>query len=227
MLNTELSLYSKIKSKNAIIGVIGLGYVGLELAITIAKKRYKIYGFDTNFKKIKILKNGKSPLNTINSKSIKFLNKNNLFHANKIKYISNCDIIIICLPTPLKKNNSPDVSYLDDCYNSISPYLRKNQMLILESTVYPGATKELFEKKYQNDLKLAKLLTYVFLQKELVLGKNFLLSIVKYQKLFQEELKSVLIIYPLFTIRYFKQFTYVKQSRSQNLRNCMKMPLEQ
>ena len=172
MLNTELSLYSKIKSKNAIIGVIGLGYVGLELAITIAKKKYKIYGFDTNFKKIKILKNGKSPLNTINSKSIKFLNKNNLFHANKIKHISNCDIIIICLPTPLKKNNSPDVSYLDDCYNSISPYLRKNQMLILESTVYPGATKELFEKKISKRFEIGKTFNVCFSPERISPGKK-------------------------------------------------------
>jgi len=172
MLNAKISLISKIKSKNSVIGIIGLGYVGLELAITIAKNKYQIYGFDKNLKKIEILKNGKSPINTINSKSIKFLNKNNLFHTNKINYILQCDIIIICLPTPLKKNNSPDVSYLNDCYNSISPYLRENQMIILESTVYPGATKELFEKKISKRFKIGKNFYICFSPERISPGKK-------------------------------------------------------
>ena len=108
-------LKQKILSKKAKVGIIGLGYVGLELAVNIAKKKYDVFGFDKNINKIELIKKNHSPINTIDNKRLKILKKKNLFNLNKINFIEYCDIIIICLPTPLKKNLSPDNSYLNNC----------------------------------------------------------------------------------------------------------------
>ena len=135
-----------IKKKKAIIGIIGLGYVGLPLAILIKKKGFKVFGFDKDKKKIDNIKNGISPILDINKKTIQVLKKDDLYSLKEINKISECDLIIICLPTPLKKNKSPDMSYLETCFKQILNYIRKDQLLILESTVYPGATNEIFLK---------------------------------------------------------------------------------
>jgi len=140
------NLINKIKNKTAKVGIIGLGYVGLELAINIASKKYSTYGFDTNEKKINLIRKGISPLNTISNNKIKFLNTKNINHIRKIHLINNCDIIIICLPTPVKKNLEPDNSFLINCIKMIKKYLKEDQMIILESTVYPFATRDIFEK---------------------------------------------------------------------------------
>ncbi|MDA9625107.1 nucleotide sugar dehydrogenase, partial [Candidatus Pelagibacter bacterium] len=171
-MNKDQLLRSKIKSKNITIGVIGLGYVGLELAILIAKKKYNIFGFDKNNQKVKLIKKGKSPINTINSQSLKFLNKKNILHTSDLDKISSCDIIIICLPTPLKKNQLPDMSFLTNCYKSISKYLRKNQMIILESTVYPNATKEIFENKIKKRFIIGKEFNVCFSPERISPGHN-------------------------------------------------------
>ena len=135
-------LNNKIKNKSAKIAIIGLGYVGLELATTIAKSQFQVYGFDKNKDKINLIKKNKSPINTISSKKIKLLNKKFILNLGDIQQIYYCDVIIIALPTPLTKNDKPDISYLKNCYKNISPYLRHDQMIILESTVYPGCTEE-------------------------------------------------------------------------------------
>lgn len=151
-------LNDKIKNKSAKIAIIGLGYVGLELATTIAKSQFQVYGFDKNKDKINLIKKNKSPINTISSKKIKLLNKKFILNLGNIKQIYNCDVIIIALPTPLTKNDKPDISYLKNCYKNIFPYLRQDQMIILESTVYPGATTEIFSKE---------------IAKKFIIGKNF------------------------------------------------------
>ena len=131
-----------ISNKKAIIGIIGLGYVGLPLAILFANKGFKVFGFDTNFKKIKFIKKKKSFIERISNQSISALTKNKndyFFKFEKIKY---CDFIIICVPTPLKGNNIPDLSFIKDTIKKISRYLKNGTTIILESTSYPGTTEE-------------------------------------------------------------------------------------
>jgi UDP-N-acetyl-D-glucosamine dehydrogenase len=151
-----MSLKDLIKKKQAIVGIIGLGYVGLPLAILIKKQGFKVFGFDKDKKKINNIKNGISPILDINKKSIKVLKKNDLYSLKEINKINQCDLIIICLPTPLTKNNNPDMSYLKTCLKQISKHLKKNQALILESTVYPGATNEIFSKTLIEKFSLGK-----------------------------------------------------------------------
>ena len=101
-------------NKKAIIGIIGLGYVGLPLSLLVKKKGFQVFGFDQNKKKIIDIKNI-SPILDINKEQLKIFNKNNLFTLDKIHRIKECDLIIICLPTPITKNEKPDMSFLKIC----------------------------------------------------------------------------------------------------------------
>lgn len=143
MTNSKI-LQSKIIKKNAVVGVIGLGYVGLPLAILFKKKGFKVIGFDNDKKKIKLLNKGTSYIERIKSRDVKLL-KNSCFHS--FEKIFDCDILIICVPTPLTKSQTPDLSYIKETIKFAKKYLRKNQILILESTSYPGTTVEEIVKK--------------------------------------------------------------------------------
>ena len=145
-------LQNKIKNKTSLIGVIGLGYVGLPLVGTFAKKGFKVIGFDNDEIKIKLLRNYRSYIGHIKNNHLKSI-KNNFIPTTDLNKIKDVDIIIICLPTPLKKNKNPDLSYIKKTIKNISRYIKKGQLIILESSTYPGSTKELilptiYKKKY-------------------------------------------------------------------------------
>jgi UDP-N-acetyl-D-glucosamine dehydrogenase len=142
-----------IKKKKSIIGIIGMGYVGLPLSILFAKKNFKLIGFDIDKKKIKFLKNKKSYIERINHSDIKILSKKANYTDNFEK-ISECDVIIITVPTPLTKNQLPDLSFVKNCLNKIIPFLKKNQTIILESTSYPGTTRELIVDRLKSKFHL-------------------------------------------------------------------------
>ena len=142
--------FSNRKTK---IGVIGLGYVGLPLAILFAKKGFKVFGFDTDVKKIKLLNSKKSPIERISDSHIRLLLKKGEI-SNNFENITNCDVVVICVPTPLKKNNDPDTSFIKNTMFLIKNHLRKNQILILESTSYPGTTREEFAQKLNKRFKI-------------------------------------------------------------------------
>ena len=151
-------LISKIKNGTLSVGVIGLGYVGIELMLNIRESKYQTFGFDINKQKIQKLKKNIPTINTISKKRLSVLNKENLFDTSNISKIGGCDIIIICVPTPLKNKNLPDMSYIKNALNLILKYLKPEQLIILESTVYPGATREIFYKKinHKNELNIGK-----------------------------------------------------------------------
>ena len=109
-INYKKYLIKKIKTKKAIIGIIGLGYVGLPLALLFAKKKFKVFGFDIDKNKIRKIRKKKSYIEKISSKDISLLTKSNYCFDNFEK-INSCDILIICVPTPLSKGNKPDLSY--------------------------------------------------------------------------------------------------------------------
>ena len=110
----------------------------------------------TVIKKILNLKKNLSPISDLNKKDLKKLNKKNLFNLSQIDKINNCDVIIICLPTPLTKNLKPDMSYLNNCCKKIIPFIRAQQLLIIESTVYPGATDEIFKSRIKKKFDIGK-----------------------------------------------------------------------
>lgn len=149
-MNFYSALSNKIVKKTAKIGIVGLGYVGLPLALQFAKKKFQVIGFDIDKSKIYSLKKGKSYINHIPSKLIKYY-KNKINFENNFQKIAKIDVIILCLPTPLTKKFKPDLSYIRKTLQVIKRYLFKGQIIILESSTYPGSTKELltpFLKKF-------------------------------------------------------------------------------
>ena len=142
-MNYKKSLINKIKTNKAVIGVIGAGYVGLPLIKEFLQNDFVVYGFDNDPKKIKNLKEFKSYINYINLSKLKIKHKINFHPTSDYRHISKLDVIIICLPTPLTKLNTPDMSYINNALRKLKNFLQKGQLLILESTTYPGTTKEI------------------------------------------------------------------------------------
>lgn len=136
-------LKNEILNKKAKVGIIGLGYVGLPLAVTFAKNGFKVYGIDIDKGRIKKLSKGVSYILDIPSSDIKETMRNNrLFVTNDFSHIRKLDAIIICVPTPLYKTKEPDVSYIVAAVQNIKKHMKRNQIIVLESTTYPGTTEE-------------------------------------------------------------------------------------
>ena len=136
-------LIASIRQKNSLIGVIGLGYVGLPLALTFAENGYRVMGFDIDETKNKKLANGTSYLRHIPQERIQRAVEAGRFSATSDFSLSaKCDALIICVPTPLGKHNEPDLSYIVQTAKAIAPFFREGQVISLESTTYPGTTEE-------------------------------------------------------------------------------------
>ncbi len=136
-------LLEKIKERDASIGIIGLGYVGLPLVREFHKAGFNITGFDVDPQKVDMLNKGKSYIRHITSESIKNLIVDRRFKATTdFTDLKDMDCIIICVPTPLNKHREPDLSFVFNTTRSIAGHLRKGQLIILESTTYPGTTDE-------------------------------------------------------------------------------------
>ncbi len=141
-------LLKKIRNRKASIGVIGLGYVGLPLAVEYALNGYKVYGIDLLEEKVKMLKSGKSYIIDVKKSNVKKVIKNKLLiPSTDFAVIKKVDIVIIAVPTPLRKSKDPDTSYITNVVNSMKRYLHKDMLIVLESTTYPGTTRELIADK--------------------------------------------------------------------------------
>lgn len=139
-------LKNLIAAKNAQIGVIGLGYVGLPLIIEFALKDFPTVGFEVDAKKVDALNTGVSHIVDVSSENVKKALDNKKFKATTdFSELKNCDVIIICVPTPLRKTKDPDMSYILAAGEEIKKYARRGQLVILESTTYPGTTDEVLQ----------------------------------------------------------------------------------
>jgi len=152
------NLKSKITDKSANIGIIGLGYVGLPLAVEFGKTGFSVTGFDNDEAKVSSIGKGDSYISDVSSKDIKDLVSSKKLMATLDKALLNkMDVIIICVPTPLRKTKEPDISFILQAAEDINANLRKGQLVILESTTYPGTTEEvIFPKLGGNGLKVGK-----------------------------------------------------------------------
>ncbi|MGC9366949.1 MAG: nucleotide sugar dehydrogenase [bacterium] len=136
-------MINKIADKDISIGVIGLGYVGLPLVMEFAFSKIKVVGFDIDQEKIDKLKQGKSYISHFSDDKIEKLINSNLFHpTGDFSLLSRQDVILICVPTPLDKYRDPDLSFVMKTIQQISNYLTRGQLIVLESTTYPGTTDE-------------------------------------------------------------------------------------
>jgi UDP-N-acetyl-D-glucosamine dehydrogenase len=145
-----------IADKRACIGVIGLGYVGLPLIVEFGLKGYKGIGFEVDTRKADDINAGKSYIVDVPDENVKkCLDAGLLSATTDFSKLSECDVIIICVPTPLRKTKDPDMSYILSAGEQIQKYMRRGQMVILESTTYPGTTDEVLQPMLEeNDCKL-------------------------------------------------------------------------
>ncbi len=145
-----MELLDKINNKTAKVGIIGLGYVGLPLALEFTKKGFSVIGFDLDEKKINSIENGKSYFKHINHQRIAgAFNSGNFTPTTDFSRLTEPDAIIICVPTPLDEHREPDLSYIVNTATTVAKYLRQGQLIVLESTTYPGTTDEILLPMFQ------------------------------------------------------------------------------
>lgn len=149
-------LKKKITNKSATVAIIGLGYVGLPLSILAVQSGYHVLGFDVDKKKIDLIKNSKSYLKSINSKKIRYLIKRDFIATAEFNKLNSADIVIICVPTPINKNKTPNLTYIISAVRSIKKYIKKNTLIVLESTSYPGTTNDLVAEPLESKFKIGQ-----------------------------------------------------------------------
>lgn len=139
-------LSNKIDSREIVVGIVGLGYVGLPLAVEQAKAGFKTIGFDVQQGKVDLVNQGHNYIGDIVDNDLKELVESGMLKATSdFSFIKDVDFIAICVPTPLDEHQQPDISYVENSTRSVSKYLSKNTMVVLESTTYPGTTEELIK----------------------------------------------------------------------------------
>src|SRR5215475_1199512 len=135
-------LIQKIEDRTVRIGIIGMGYVGLPLALLFSEERFAVTGFDIDGKKVSTLNGGGSYIVRIPGTEIQAAQKHGFRATSDYSEIASVDVVIICVPTPLNEYHEPDLSYIRDTAAAIAPHLHEGQLIILESTTYPGTTEE-------------------------------------------------------------------------------------
>ena len=136
----------KIEDKKIIVGVVGLGYVGLPLAVEKAKAGYKTIGFDVQNKKVELVNQGHNYIGDVVDDDLKELVKNGMLKATTdFNFVKDVDFVAICVPTPLDDHQQPDISYVKSSAEQIAKHMTKGTMVVLESTTYPGTTEELLK----------------------------------------------------------------------------------
>ncbi len=150
----------KIETREACIGIVGMGYVGLPLALLFSEERFSITGFDIDSSKVDTLNRGGSYIVRITGAEIQSAQKNGFIVTTDYSRIAQMDVVIICVPTPLNAHHEPDLCYVTGTVNSIAPHLKDGQLVILESTTYPGTTEEvvvpLLEQGNPSGLRVAR-----------------------------------------------------------------------
>ncbi|WP_294143631.1 nucleotide sugar dehydrogenase [uncultured Clostridium sp.] len=139
-------MLQKISERKLTVGVVGLGYVGLPLAVEKAKAGFHTIGFDVQCEKVKLVNEGNNYIGDVVDSDLKNLVETGILSATTdFSFVKDVDFIAICVPTPLDKHQQPDISYVRDSTKEIAKYLKKETMVVLESTTYPGTTEELIK----------------------------------------------------------------------------------
>ena len=146
MKNIKETLIKKIENHEIVVGVVGLGYVGLPLAVEKAKAGFKTIGFDVQQEKVDLVNQGHNYIgDVVDADLVKLVNAKQLSATSDFSFVKDVDFIAICVPTPLDSHQQPDISYVKDSTIAISKYLKPGTMVVLESTTYPGTTEELIK----------------------------------------------------------------------------------
>lgn len=139
-------LIKKLENKTAKLGVVGLGYVGLPLAVEKAKAGYEVIGFDVQEQKVEMVNKGHNYIgDVVNSDLEDIVNNGKLKATTDFSFVGEVDVVAICVPTPLDLYKQPDLSYVENSTKSVAKYLKKGMLVVLESTTYPGTTEEVLK----------------------------------------------------------------------------------
>lgn len=142
-IDIKTDLLNKISNKTAVVGVIGLGYVGLPLAVEKARAGYKVIGFDIQEQKVRMVNNGVNYIGDVVQADLKKLVESGRLKATgDYSFVADVDCIAICVPTPLDEYSQPDISYVVNSAKEMAEYLHRGMLVVLESTTYPGTTEE-------------------------------------------------------------------------------------
>jgi UDP-N-acetyl-D-glucosamine dehydrogenase len=139
---TDLGMLFRIEDRTARVGVVGLGYVGLPLTLLFSDQRFQVTGFDIDRRKIEILSEGGSYIYRISPADIQAAKEHGFGATSDYSLVEQMDAVIICVPTPLNDHHEPDMSFIVSTVESIAPHVQPGQLIILESTTYPGTTEE-------------------------------------------------------------------------------------
>ena len=146
MSNVKQELLRKIADKSAVVGIVGLGYVGLPLAVEMAEAGYKTIGFDVQAKKVELVNAGHNYIGDIVGDKLKNMVETGFLRATSdFDFIRDVDAVAICVPTPLDKYQQPDISYVKGSTESVAEHVHPGMLVVLESTTYPGTTEELLK----------------------------------------------------------------------------------
>lgn len=146
-----IELKQKLLNRTATLGVVGLGYVGLPLAVEKAKAGFKTIGFDVQESKVKMVNEGKNYIGDVVNEDLKKIVDTGLLSATTdFAQVAKADCICICVPTPLDEHQQPDISYVKSSSEYIVPYMHKDMLIVLESTTYPGTTEELLKPIFES-----------------------------------------------------------------------------
>ena len=157
------ALINKFTERNATVAIIGFGYVGLPLAVVLADSGLRVVGLDTSEEKINSLRDGQSYIEDVPSEVIqKHIDEKRIIPTNSYDDLMEVDAISICVPTPLRKTGDPDLSYIINVSAALKPILHPGLLVILESTTYPGTTRELIQPELETS--------------ELVIGEDIFLA---------------------------------------------------
>lgn len=149
-MSLQTELFQKIEARSARVGVIGMGYVGLPLAVRAASLGFPVLGFEVSTEKVAALNNGTSYIGDVGSAMLNELRQAGAFEATTdMRRLRSCDVVIICVPTPLNATRDPDMHYIEQASEEIARTLRTGQIVILESTTYPGTTQEIVQPRLE------------------------------------------------------------------------------
>jgi UDP-N-acetyl-D-glucosamine dehydrogenase len=148
------STRNKIKQRQARVGIIGLGYVGLPLALLFSEQKFRVTGFDIDQRKVDTLAKGESYIYRIGAQEIQTAKAQGFSATSDYARLEEMDAIIICVPTPLNQYHEPDLSFITDTTHAIAPHLQPGQLVVLESTTYPGTTEEVMVPILEQENKL-------------------------------------------------------------------------
>lgn len=147
-----MDLKEKILSKKAQIGVVGVGYAGLPLAMEFARSGFRVHGIDVDDEKVKDLNEGKSHIEDVKDDILQFAIRAGCFEAHSdYEVVSQLDCVILCVPTPLRQTKDPDISYIVNAAQAVKKHLHKDMLIVLQSTTYPGTTEEVVKAEFESE----------------------------------------------------------------------------